>query len=289
MHVPSDNVITAGSLPVLRYFLPSKILGTLWRHRGLARQMIWRNVMTRYRGSALGISWSFLVPLMMLSVYTFVFGEVLKARWASPSQSSNSMLDYALIIYSGLLVYNVFAETIAASPLLIVGNTNFVKKVVFPLEILPICLLGAALVQFLSGVLILLLCSLFFTGHISSTVYLFPLILVPLLMLSAGLSWFLSSLGVYLRDVGQFITVALQMLMFLSPVFYEVKQVPQGFRSFMMLNPLTAIVQDARNTLLWGKMPDWRALGIVTLAAAVIMQMGFAWFMKTRRGFADVL
>lgn len=283
----SGTLITTRSLPVSHYFRPTVLLRTLWEHRGLIRQLTWRNVAGRYRGSSLGLAWSFILPLAMLAIYTFVFGVVFQARW--PNSRQGSMIDFALTLYAGLLVYNLFAETLSMAPSLIVGNPNYVKKVVFPLEILPLCTLGAALVHFLIGVCILLLCSALFMQGFSATLFYFPLVVLPLCMLTLGVAWFLASLGVYLRDIGQFIGIALQILMFLSPIFYAIEQVPEGFRTVMYCNPLTVLVQNARHTLLWGTQPDWTALLIALAASLLVMQMGYVWFMKTRRGFADVV
>jgi lipopolysaccharide transport system permease protein len=283
----SPTLITTHSLPVTYYLWPATLLRTLHAHRELIQRLTWRNVVGRYRGSTLGVAWSFLLPLLMLTIYTFVFGVVLKARFGGRAETS--MVGFALTLYAGLVVYTAFSETLAMAPLLISGNPNYVKKVVFPLEILPLCTLGAAFFHMLVGTLILLVCSLAFTGHVSATLYWFPLVVLPLAMLTLGLSWILASLGVYLRDIGQFISVVLQVLMFLSPVFYSLEQVPAGFRAAMQLNPLTVIVQSARQTLLDGAQPDWRALLMLTAGAAVLMQLGYVWFMKTKRGFADVL
>ncbi len=281
------SLITTHSLPVSYYLRPTKMLRTFWIHRELIGQLIRRNVLGRYRGSSLGVAWSFLLPLLMLAVYTFVFGVVFQARW--PHAGNPSMLGFALTLYAGLLIYGLFAETLGAAPNLIIANPNYVKKVVFPLEILPFCSLGASFVHFLIGVAVLLLFAAVFTHGISPTLYWFPVVLLPLLMLTVGLAWFLASLGVYLRDIGQLIGVLLQVLMFLSPIFYSLEQVPPGFRAAMQFNPLTPLVQNARHTLLWGRAPDWSSMLAVTFASAVVMQLGYVWFMKTRRGFADVL
>lgn len=281
------SIITTRSQPV-RYFLnPLVLLRTLWRHRDLIRQLTWRNVLGRYRGSTLGVLWSFVLPLLMLAVYTFVFSVVFQARW--PHATGHSTVGFALTLYCGLIVYSLLSETLGQAPGLIVQNVSYVKKVVFPLEILPLCVLGAALLHALIGVVVLLACAAVFGGVFSATVVYFPLILVPLLLLTLGLAWFLASLGVYLRDTGQVVSVLLLVLMFLTPVFYSVEQVPAGSRQIMLLNPLTTIVENARNTLLWGRPPDWPTLGLVTALALVAMQLGYVWFMKTRRGFADVI
>lgn len=283
----SATLITTHSLPVSYYLRPATLVRTLWEHRELIRQLTWRNVSGRYRGSTLGVAWSFLLPLMMLAIYTFVFGVVFKSRWGGTAETS--MLSFALKLYAGLVVYGAFSETLGLSPTLIAGNPNYVKKVVFPLEILPVCTLGAALFHLLVGTLMLLACALLFTWRVSATLYWFPLVVLPLAMITLGLAWILASLGVYVRDIGQFIGVLLQVMMFLSPIFYSLEQVPAGFRTAMQLNPLTAVVQNTRYTLLDGRWPDWRALLILTAASAVFMQLGYVWFMKTKRGFADVL
>lgn len=285
--IADANVISTRSQPVSFYLRPTTLLRTVWGHRDLIRQLTWRNILQRYRGASLGVAWSFVMPLLMLGVYTFVFGYVFKSRW--PSSKDQSMAGFALTLYSGLVVYGLFAETLGMAPHLIAGNPSYVKKVVFPLEVLPICALGAALFQALVGTAALLVCALLLNHAVSPTLYWFPMVLVPLLMLTLGLAWFLASLGVYLRDTGQIIGLLLQVLMFLSPIFYSIEQVPSGFQAVMRLNPLTAIVENARNTLLFGRPPEWSSLLISGLISLLILQLGYIWFMKTRRGFADVL
>lgn len=281
------HVISTRSLPVSYYLRPTTLARSLWEHRNLIRQLTWRNVLVRYRGSALGVVWSFVLPLLMLAVYTFVFGVVFKSRW--PNAADSSTAGFALTLYCGLVIYTLFSETLNAAPLLIVGNPNYVKKVVFPLEILPLCSLGAALIQAIIGITALLICAGVLTHSLSSTLYLFPLVLLPLMMLTLGLAWFLASLGVYIRDIGQIMSVLLQVLMFLSPIFFSVDHVPPAFKTAMRLNPLTVIVESARNTLLWSRPPEWYWLAGVSLFSFVVMLLGYVWFMKTRRGFADVL
>ena len=275
------------SLSVAHYLRPDLIPRTLWRYRGLIRQLTIRQVQARYRGAALGLLWSFLLPLIMLAVYTFVFGVVLGSRW--PNAVSQSTAGFALTLYAGLIVYGLFSETLGLAPNLIAGNVSYVKRVVFPLEVLAVCALGAALVQALIGVAVLLLGSLIFTYTVSPTLVWFPLVLLPLLPLTLGLAWWLASLGVYLRDTGQVIGVVLQVLMFLSPIFYSIEDKPFAFQVAMRANPLTVIVVNARNTLLWGQRPEWSWLAAVTVISLIVLQLGYAWFMKTKRGFADVL
>ena len=281
------TIISTRSLPVSHFLRPATLVRTLWVHRDLIRQLTWRNVLLRYRGSALGIVWSFILPLLMLAVYTFVFGIVFQSRW--PNAKDQSTAGFALTLYCGLVVYALFAETLGVAPQLIVGNPNYVKKVVFPLEILPFCSLGAVLLQALINIAALLICVALFMRTVSSTLYLFPLVLLPLLMFTLGLAWFTASLGVYVRDIGQIMGVLLQVLMFLSPIFYSIEHVPKAFRLAMRANPLTIIVESSRNTLLWSQPPDWRWLAALVVVSLAVMQLGYVWFMKTRRGFADVL
>lgn len=267
---------------------PWRMVTNLWRHRQAIRHMVRRDLSQRYRGSFLGVLWSFIVPLMMLSVYTFVFSVVLKARWRS-APDTMPMEEFSLTLFAGLTPFNVFAEVISRSPTLVLAVPNYVKKVVFPLEILPVVAVGAALVNSLIYVGILLLGSLLLLNRISPTVLFLPLAYLPLVFLVLGLSWLLASLGVYIRDIGQGIAVVVQILFFLSPVFYPPSAVPEPFRVLMMANPMTTILIAFRQTLLWGEAISWVPWAVWTLLTGVLMVMGYAWFMKTKRGFADVL
>lgn len=282
------TLITHRSQSVGYYLRPYRIPALLWQHRSLIRQLVGRAVAARYRGSVLGILWSFILPLTMLMVYTFVFSVVLKARWSSDATGETHTY-FALTLFCGLLVYNLFAECIAAAPGLIAANVNYVKRVVFPLEILPVVALGAALVNALISLIVLLAGLGLLLGHFPITLPYFLLALVPLLMLTLGLSWFLASVGVYVRDTGYVISVLLQMLFFLTPLFYPISRLPGPFQIVMRLNPLTVIVEDARRTLMQGQPPDWVWFLAVTILGIVLMQLGYVWFMKTKRGFADVL
>ena len=196
---------------------PREIVASLWRNRSLVKASIKRDVVGRYRGSFMGILWSFFNPLFMLIVYTFVFSVIFKARW---SAGSDSKTEFALVLFSGLIVFNLFAECINRAPGLIVGNQNYVKKVVFPLEILPWVGLGAALFHGAMSLGVWLVAYLIFFGLPHATILYLPLILLPFGLFIMGLSWALASLGVYLRDVGQFIGILTTVLMFLSPIFY---------------------------------------------------------------------
>ncbi|MDG1581182.1 ABC transporter permease [Pseudomonas sp. GOM6] len=265
---------------------PREITASLWRNRSLINASIKREVLGRYRGSMMGLFWSFFNPMFMLMVYTLVFSVIFQARWSAGSVSKT---EYALLLFAGLLIFNIFAECINRAPSLIVGNTNYVKKVVFPLEILPWVTLGAALFHGLVSLSAWLIAYMIFFGPPHVTLLYLPLIILPFGLFIMGLSWALASLGVYLRDVGQFISLVTTALMFLSPIFYPASAVPENYRYLLFMNPLTPIIEQARDLLFWGKAPDFAMLGVYLLITSVIAWLGFAWFQKTRKGFADVL
>jgi lipopolysaccharide transport system permease protein len=260
---------------------------SLWSNRQLIVQMTRREVVGRYKGSAMGLAWSFFNPVFMLTVYTFVFSEVFKSRWGVGGEDSKTQ--FAVVLFVGMIVHGLFAEVLNRAPSLILSNVNYVKKVVFPLETLPVIAMGAALFHSFISLGVLLAAFALFNGYLHWTAAFAPLVLLPLVIFILGLSWMLASLGVFLRDVGQTIGIVTTVLMFLSPVFYPVTAVPERFRPFIMANPLTFIIEQAREVLIWGHLPDWAGLGIYTLAATVVAWLGYAWFQKTRKGFADVL
>jgi len=266
---------------------PMALIHSLWRNRQIIAQMTRREVVGRYKGSVLGLTWSFFNPMFMLTVYTFVFSEIFKARWGRDGNESKTL--FAVVLFVGMIVQGLFAEVLSRAPSLILSNVNYVKKVVFPIEILPVITVGAALFHSLISLGVLLAAYVLFNGHLQWTVVFTPLVFLPMVVLILGLAWMLASLGVFLRDVGQTIGIVLTVLMFLSPVFYPVTAVPERFRSIIMANPLTFIIEQARDVLIWGHWPNWIGLSIYTVAATAIAWAGYAWFQKTRKGFADVL
>ncbi|HEY0588896.1 MAG TPA: ABC transporter permease [Pseudoduganella sp.] len=261
---------------------------SLWRHRQLIAQMTRREVVGRYKGSALGLTWSFFNPVFMLVVYTFVFSEIFNARWEGLGANA-SKTQFAMVLFVGMIVLGLFNELVNRAPALVLGNVNYVKKVVFPLEILPVIALCAACFHSLISLAVLLVAFGLFNGYVPWTAVFIPLILLPLCVLTLGLAWILASLGVFLRDVGQFVTIITTVLTFLSPVFYPVTAVPERFRDAIMANPLTFIIEQARGALIAGKIPDWPGLACYTVIAGVCAWLGYVWFQKTRKGFADVL
>jgi lipopolysaccharide transport system permease protein len=265
---------------------PREMVASFWRNRSLIKALVQREVVGRYRGSVLGILWSFFNPVVMLLIYTFVFSVVFKARW---SGGSDSKTEFALVLFAGLIVFNLFAECFNRAPGLILSNVNYVKRVVFPLEILPWVALGSALFHTLVSVGVWLIAYIILFGVPHITVLLLPMVFLQLLLFIMGLTWGLASLGVYLRDVSQFIGMATTVLMFLSPIFYPVTALPEEYRHLLLFNPLTPAIEQARDVLFWGKGPDVTMLSVYLLGAALIAWLGFAWFQKTRKGFADVL
>src|SRR5215211_7627558 len=237
-------------LPLGAYLDPRHLPRALWRQRELLRQLTAREVAERYRGTYLGVVWSFLTPLLMLAVYTFVFSRVLAVKWGVGDAADNPAL-FALALFAGLIPFTVFSEAVHRAPSLVLNNPNYVKRVVFPLEVLPLTVLGAALIHSLISVAILVAGIALLLGFVSPTLLLLPLAYLPLVLLCAGLSWFLAALGVYVRDIGQGVTVAVQALLFLSPIFYAVDAVPPAFRPLLLLNPLSPIVNGFRDCLLW--------------------------------------
>jgi lipopolysaccharide transport system permease protein len=216
-----------------------------------------------------------------------VFGVILKVNFGAGF--GRSVMDFAVNFYCGLIVYNVFATCVGRAPRLVLENPNYVKKVVFPLEVLPVAILASSLVDAAMGLAILVPVLIIFSPKLSSTMYLFPLVLLPLCALSLGVAWFVASIGVFLRDIGQVVAVFLQLLFFLSPVIYPFSAVPEHLQFLLRLNPLTAILEDARRTLIWGQWPEWGWWAAVTAVSLVVLQLSYMWFMKSKRAFADVV
>lgn len=266
---------------------PSAIFKSAVTYRELVLKLARMDVISRYRGSFLGLGWSFFNPLLLLSVYTFVFSFVFKARWGGGTGDSPS--EYALVLFAGLLVHAFFAEVLNRAPALILNNTNYVKKVVFPLEVLPIVTLLAAVFHMMISIVVLVFAFLAFNGFFHWTVFLIPVVVLPLAMLMMGLAWFLTSLGVFVRDVGQTIGILTTVLLFMSPVFYPMSSLSEKLQWIMLLNPLTFVIEQARAVLIFGTPPNWLGLLIYSMIGFLCMWGGFVFFQKTRKGFNDVL
>ncbi|NVZ72988.1 ABC transporter permease [Pseudomonas costantinii] len=260
---------------------------SVWSNWNLIQQMTKRDVIGRYKGSMMGILWSFANPILLLVIYTLVFSVVFKARWGTSEPGNKS--EFAILLFTGMIVHSLFAETLTRAPTLILSNISYVKKVVFPLEILPIIAMGTSFFHALVSIGVLLAAQLLVHGTIPWTVIFLPLVIAPLIVLSLGLAWILASLGVYLRDVAHPIGLLMTLLLFASPVFYPISALPVEIQPWLMLNPLTFIIEQARAVLISGSMPSFAGLAIYAAVALSIAWAGYSWFQKTRKGFANVL
>lgn len=246
-----------------------------------------REVVGRYKGSVMGLAWSFFNPVFMLVVYTFVFSVVFKARWGAGGEESNAQ--FAVVLFVGMIVHGLFAECVNRAPGLILSNVNYVKKVVFPLEILPCVAMGSALFHAMISLVVLLIAQLFLNFSLPWTAVFFPLVILPLLIGTIGFAWVLAATGVFIRDIAQTTGIITMVLLFVSPVFYPVSALPMEYQGWLLLNPLTFVIEEARNVLIWGRMLDWTGWGLSLIVGMAIAWVGFWWFQKTRKGFADVL
>jgi lipopolysaccharide transport system permease protein len=265
---------------------PKEMLLSILKNRRLILTMSKRDVQSRYRGSVIGLAWTFITPIILLCTYTFIFSVVFQAKWNTQISSKS---EFAMIIFSGMIIYNMFAECLSRAPSLIISNANYVKKVVFPLEILPIVNIVASAFHAGISFVVWVIFYVIFIGIPHLSVFLVFLTLIPLLLYTAGFSWFLASLGVFLRDIMQIVTLILTVLMFVSPVFYPLSAIPKNIRSFMVLNPLAEILEQSRNVLFDQVPLDWTWLLVSSAVSLAVSILGFMWFQKTRRGFADVI
>jgi len=263
-----------------------ELFASFWRNRQLILQLAKREVISRYRGSFMGLAWSFFNPILMLTVYTFVFSVIFKSHWEGVEGRKAS---FAVILFAGLIVHGMFAECASRAPSLILQNTNYVKRVVFPLEVLPWVAMSSAVFHALVSLIVLLIVQLFLNHTMPLTAVFFPIVLLPLLLVTMGVAWFLSAIGVYLRDIGQIIGLLTTVLMFLSPVLYPVSSLPLKYQFWARLNPLTYTLEEGRSALIFGNVPAWPGWGKHMIASIIIAWIGFWWFQRSRKGFADVL
>jgi lipopolysaccharide transport system permease protein len=284
--VPSARTWQSERTKTRSYLSPVALVREIHAHRRLINQFSWRDVVARYKGSYFGIAWSFVVPLIMLAVYGFVFSVVFEAKWGI---NDESRLDFALTLYCGLLAFNIFAEVVGRAPTLVVANPSYVKKVVFPLEILPVAALGSALFNTAVWLVILIPTWAVANHMVSPTLWMLPIALLPLCLLSVGLGWLIASLGVFIRDIAHPVGILIQVLLFMSGVFFAVDRLPATFQKILLLNPLVTILDNVRRTTLWGEPIHWRSWTIATVGSAIVFQLGYAWLMRTKKAFADVI
>jgi lipopolysaccharide transport system permease protein len=260
---------------------------SLWKNRELLWRLTEREILGRYRGSALGIGWSFITPLCMLAVYTFVFSQVFKARWGGIEQSGP--ISFAINLFAGLIVFNLFSECASRAATLITSNPNYVKKVVFPLEVLGAVAVGSAAFHAIVSLTILLTVQLLYYHMLSASVLWLPLAWLPLILGSLACTWIASAAGVFLRDIGQVIGLGLNMLMFLSPVFFPISSLPTQWRPYLSWNPIAQVIEQTRLVLLNNSPPSYRYLLIGTIVTTLACELSFRAFQKSKRAFSDVL
>lgn len=265
---------------------PLSIVRLALAHRRLILRLARREVEARYRGSVLGIVWSVLTPLLMVAAYTFVFSVIFQPRWNVPPGAN---ANFALLLYSGLLVFGLFSEPASRAPGLVLENVSYIKKVVFPLEILPLVAMVAAGVNFIIGFGVLMVLYVAMLGLPPATILLLPVVMVPVVLFTLGFTWLLAALGVFLRDLRHAVGILVSLMMFLGPIFYPVTAVPEGIRWLLYLNPLTPVLEFSKDVLFWGTVPSLAMLGGTILAAWVAAWLGHLCFAKLRPGFADVV
>jgi len=266
--------------------LPYRCIRTLLDNKSLIASLVRREVNSKYKGSLIGVLWSFINPVLMMVIYTFIFSVVFKSRWGGDVGSKG---EFALALFAGLIFFGLFSECLNRAPYLITSNVNYVKKVVFPIEILPLVALGTALFQAAISFGVWLIFYLFIVGIPHLQIFWLPIVFAPFLMMVMGFSWFLAALGVYLKDVAQVVGVLTMVLMYLSPIFYPISMLPEVYHPFMQLSPLSYVVEQARDCIMWGKNIEWFQWSIYTLISFIVMMLGYGWFKFTRKGFADVI
>ena len=269
----------------LGHFLagPFRALG---QDRSLTAQLAWRDILGRYRGANFGLFWSLIGPLMMLAIYALAFGHILGSRWV---RSEGEAANFAIVLFMGIIVHGFFAECVSRAPLLMQANANYVKKVIFPLPVLPWSVVWSALFHMGMNLLVLVLLAALAYGIFSWYIVLLPLVLAPLVMLTIAATWVVASLGVYLRDISQAVPVVVTGMWFLSSAIIPGESVPEQYRLVFHLNPLTFFIDQARNVALWQVLPDWQGLAAYAVGGLVAMYLAYGWFKLTSRGFADVL
>lgn len=262
--------------------IPRHALGALWQQRYLLGQLVKRDVLLRYRGALFGVLWVFLSPLFMLGVFAYVFGHIYPTRWAVQDGPP-----YWLQLYAGLITFNLFAETVSRAPASVRSHPSFVKKIIFPVQLLPLVPLGAALVHAVFNLLVLAL-ALAWSGHWHWQMLLFPVLLLPVLLLALGLAWFIGAWGVFIKDMTQIVPMLVQVLMFVSPVLYPVAAVPTLLQPLYHLNPL-AVVIEASRALMSGQAIAGTAWLIACAVGLVSALLGYRFFQHAREEFADAL
>lgn len=265
----------------------------LWRpacaliseHRGLVRSMVRRDLTSRYKGSIIGPAWAIITPAVMIVIFTVIFSGIFGARFGA----AGGHLSFALYLFCGLLPWIAFSDGVQRSTSSLTDNVNLVKRVVFPTEALPVNLALSAITQQMLGTIVVLAGALILERAIHPTILFLPVLLIPQLLATIGLGWLMASLGVFIRDMPQFNQLALTAWMYLTPIFYPENIIPPKYQWLVNLNPMAPLIRSYRRILLEGKTPDWRGLGVTLVFAIVCFVLGYWWFERTKKAFADVL
>lgn len=261
------------------------------KNRELLMQLVRRNLLSKYKGTALGMVWNFLQPLVLLAVYTYAFGMVFQSRWLDTSAGvlADRKFSYSVVVFCGMTVYNIFSDVVASSPNLYVSNPNYIKKIVFPLEILPISQVVTSVISNLIWCIILFIGAVFLAGSLSWTMLFLPIVLIPYILMVTGISFILASLGVFFRDLSQICMLITQIMYLMTPIFYSAEMVPENLQFILKINPMACFVNETRAIFIFKEMPDFVELGVWLCIAVVVFYIGFECLKKTERGFADVL
>lgn len=270
-------------IPVLREILSS--VKCMKVNQALIINLAKREILQRYQGSLFGLLWTILTPLIMLAIYTFIFSVVFKAKWGGVEDK----YQFSMLLFSGLIVFNCFSDIISRAPTLIISYSNYVTKVIFPIEILPFVITLSALFNLLISFFVWLFFYTILIGFPSVYIVLTPIILVPFILMCIGLTWIISSIGVYIRDLNQLVTLIVSAMMFMTPIFYPISALPEKYQSYLHLNPITTIVESFRSLAIYGNIPDMEFLLMYSVFAVAIYVIGYFWFNKISKGFSDVL
>jgi lipopolysaccharide transport system permease protein len=265
---------------------PWAVFSSAWTHRRLILRLARREVEARYKGSVLGILWMVLLPLIMVGVYTFVFNIIFHSQWIIPPGGKGT---FSLLVFAGIIWMNLFTECVGRASTLVLSNVSYVKKVVFPLEILPYVLVAAELVTVFSSSIVLAIMYLAILGRPPQTYVWLPVVVAPLFLMTLGWVWLISSLGVFLRDLRHVVIVLLNLIPFISPLFYQVSVIKEPARRLIYLSPLTVILEQVRAVLFWGQQPNWIVWSIYFAVSWLVAWLGLAWFRHAQTGFADVV
>jgi len=266
---------------------PMKIVMSFLQHRTLLYQFTVRNIKARHKGSYLGVFWMVLNPLLMMALYSFVFGVIFNGRYGM--MANETAVDYALGIFLSLTIFQLIAEVMGVSTTIILGHTNIVKKVVFPLEILPVASVGASIYHFMISICLVFAGILIFGQGISSLSLYLPVLILPVILFTLGIGWFFSSVGVYVRDLGQLMQFLSLALLYSSAVFYSLDMVPDQIYAILKYNPMVHIVEQARKIVLWDQPLQLRPVLYIYISSTCIFFFGYYVFMRLKKGFADVL